>query len=123
MVSPYGKELRKMRIDRSELLVTMAQKLDLSPAYLSAIENSTRSIPATLTEEIAKVYGLSEQELQALKKAEAESAKSIEIKLDNNFGVAGRQTALMFARSFNNISDADFERIKKILSGGNENDG
>jgi len=110
-----------MRIDRGELLIAMSQRLGLSPAYLSSIENSTRPVPATLTDEIVKVYRLSAKEQQALKKAEDESARNVEIKLDN-MCAPKRQTALMFARSFNNISDADFERIREILSGGDEND-
>ena len=53
-VTTFGKVLRKLRIDHSEILGDMAKKLKISPAYLSAIENNGRVIPDDL---IAKLFG------------------------------------------------------------------
>ena len=43
-VTAFGKILRKMRIDCSEVLGVMAKRLKVSPAYLSSIENGGREI-------------------------------------------------------------------------------
>lgn len=45
MATELGKTLRKIRIDRDELLKDMAEKLDMSPSMLSSIENGTRKPP------------------------------------------------------------------------------
>ena len=45
-VSNFGKFLRKLRIDYSEVLGTMAKKLGISPAYLSAISLSQAMLQA-----------------------------------------------------------------------------
>ena len=44
-VTAFGKILRKMRIDTSEVLGDMAKRLGVSAAYLSSIENNGREIP------------------------------------------------------------------------------
>ena len=38
MLSEFGKFSRKLRIDRDELLIDMAKKLGVKPAFLSAVE-------------------------------------------------------------------------------------
>ncbi len=37
-LNALGRELRKLRIDRGEIIKTMAENLGYSPSYLSAIE-------------------------------------------------------------------------------------
>jgi transcriptional regulator with XRE-family HTH domain len=118
MLSNYGRILRKMRIDNAELLNTMATRLEISPAYLSSIENSERPIPQGFSEKIATIYHLKEIELAALKKAEDETLKTIELQLPTEIDSRKRQTALVFARTFNNISNEELEKIRAILTGG-----
>ena len=74
-ITEYGKVLRHIRLDLSELLGTMADKLGLSAAYLSSIETGSRSIPVDLTSKIIKIYNLSEEEAEKLLKAETNSFK------------------------------------------------
>lgn len=45
MLTRLGKELRKIRLDRDELMKDMARKLGVTVAYLSAVENGTRKFP------------------------------------------------------------------------------
>ena len=56
MLSEYGKVLRIIRINNGELLNDMAQKVDVSPALLSYIENGKREIPLDLTDKIITSY-------------------------------------------------------------------
>ena len=44
MLTEFGKILRKLRIDRQELLRDMAKNLEVSSAYLSAVETGKRKI-------------------------------------------------------------------------------
>ena len=45
MVTSFGKFLRNLRMDVGELLLEMAAKLHVSPAFLSGVENGKRKIP------------------------------------------------------------------------------
>jgi len=47
MITEYGKFLRKLRIDQGQILKTMAEKLGVSSAFLSAVENGKKKIPKT----------------------------------------------------------------------------
>ena len=43
MLTALGRFLRKIRIDRNELLKDMADKLEVSASFLSAVENGKRA--------------------------------------------------------------------------------
>ena len=50
MITAFGKFLRNLRMDIGELLLQMAEKLDVSPAFLSGVENGKRKIPSDRVE-------------------------------------------------------------------------
>ena len=58
MATTYGKVLRRIRIDRDELLKNMAEKLKMTSAHLSSIENGKRQIPNNMTRSIVDIYEL-----------------------------------------------------------------
>ncbi len=68
MVTPFGKILRKLRIDHSERLLDMAKKLDISVAFLSSVEIGKKSVPVRLEEKIIELYGLDKEKASLLKK-------------------------------------------------------
>lgn len=130
-LTAYGKELRKLRIDRAEFMGVMARKIGLSSAYLSAIENGTRAIPKDLTETICTVYALSEGDAERLKKAEKEQPKDkvvINFKSLDSSDIEDKdkeqlkKVALMFAQDYSKLSTAQAVEIEKILTnaGGTE---
>ena len=43
-ITPFGKQVRKYRIDADLTLSDMAEELDVSPAYLSAIETGRKPL-------------------------------------------------------------------------------
>ena len=45
LLTKLGRFLRKIRIDRGELMIDMAEKLGVTPAFLSAVENGKRKPP------------------------------------------------------------------------------
>jgi transcriptional regulator with XRE-family HTH domain len=118
MLSEYGKVLRKIRIDNGELLNDMAINLGVSPALLSYIENGKREIPQNLTEEVIDHYNLAGFVVEQLKNAETEIRKTIKVKLAPETSVEKRQTALLFARTFNNMNDDILAKIRALLEGG-----
>lgn len=116
MLTKIGKFLRKLRIDQGEILKDMADKLDVSVAFLSAVENGKKRMPATWNKIICDLYQLNAEEQDAFTSAIAETEEMIEMNL---YGatVQKRELAVSFARKFSDINDEQTEAIKKILQG------
>lgn len=119
MFTEFGKVLRKLRIDRGEILKTMAEKLGMTSSYLSAIECGKRNIPADLTDKLVSIYDLSAEEQQELSKARDLSIKSIELELSTN-NAFKRDLALQFARKFNDMDDEFAMQMLKFLNNKNK---
>ena len=59
----FGEYLRQKRLDNNIKLKTMAELLDISPAYLSSLENGSRQPPSyELLEKIATILELGTDE-------------------------------------------------------------
>ena len=110
MVSDFGKELRKIRIDSGEVLKDMADKLEVTSSYLSAIENGKRAVPEDYVQKIASLYGLSQERQRDLRRAYDNSLKTVSLDLDGA-KCARRELALRFARSFETMSDTKIEEL------------
>ena len=46
MLTSIGRFLKKLRIDRGEILKDMAEKLDVTVSFLSAVENGKKHMPS-----------------------------------------------------------------------------
>ena len=115
-VTAFGKYLRKMRIDCSEVLGTMAGRLKVSPAYLSSIENGGREIPEDFVGRVAAEYGLNEEQANALEEAKAQTRGAVDVKFDGQKTEANYvETAVMFARDFSRLSAEQVNEIKNLL--------
>lgn len=112
MITEFGKALRKLRIERNEVLKDMADKLQMTSSYLSAIECGKRNIPSDFISRIVDIYQLNEDEIHILHEARDHCIDRIEIKLSGNGGQK-RDLALQFARKFD---DLDNETAKTILN-------
>lgn len=115
MVTEYGKILRKIRVENGEILGNMAEKLKISSAYLSSIETGTRRVPENLTKTIAKEYKLSDEEAENLVKVEIGNLKEVKTIFDDSTSNMRKETALIFARTFNNINESNLQKIREIL--------
>lgn len=115
MITEFGKALRKLRIDRGEILKTMAEKLNMTSSYLSAIECGKRNIPSDLISKLSSIYNLTEEEQELLLEARDKSLSSIEIELSTN-NEFKRDLALQFARKFDDIDDELAVQLLKIIN-------
>ena len=106
MATTFGKELRKLRIDKDENIHTMAKKLGISISYLSAIEAGSRKIPSGMVDKIIEKYHLSKERSEIMRQAEAESAKEIDIDL-STVSVEQRKLVFALSRKLNDISDEE----------------
>lgn len=115
-VTDFGKVLRKLRIDHSEILGDMAKKLEISPAYLSAIENNGRVIPDDLIAKLAQKYNLNDSQINELEEAKAQTKGAVDVQFENQKGNHDYiQTAVMFARDFSKLTAQQVEQLKRLL--------
>lgn len=115
VITEFGKALRKLRIDRGDILKTMADKLNMTASYLSAIECGKRNIPSDLISKLTLVYDLTAAEQEILSEAHDRSLNSIEIELSTN-STNKRDLALQFARKFDDIDDDIAIQMLKFLN-------
>jgi transcriptional regulator with XRE-family HTH domain len=115
MLTPFGKELRKVRIDRGLLLKDMADRLELSSAFMSAVETGRKEIPRDLLERIIDAYELTTDEVERLSHAAVMTARVQKIRLPSNASDASREVAAMLARRFPTLTDEQTREIREIL--------
>lgn len=122
MLTEFGKVLRKIRIDRQQLLRDMADKLGVSSAYLSAVETGKRRIPQDWVSKIASIYSLSCEEQADLQSAADNSVFDVTISLVNA-SEQKRNAVLSFARALDGLNDEDLKRIMASMKGKEEKRG
>ncbi|KPF85840.1 hypothetical protein IP70_10370 [alpha proteobacterium AAP38] len=115
MVTEIGKELRKLRIDKDERLLDMAEKVERSPAFLSAVETGRKAPPDGFGEMIVKAYRLTGEAAERLLSAFDKSRDNFRIYALNPFA---RDTAGLLARKFDTLSDDQLKEIQTILKRG-----
>lgn len=118
MLTEFGKAIRKIRLDKGEILKDMAKRLSVSSAFLSAVENGRKNVPEKWIDQIIEFYQLDEEGQKKLKQAYFETRDSAAIfGLENMAKSSGtkRKAALVFTRTFENMSDETAEQILKVL--------
>lgn len=113
MLTEFGKMLRKIRIDRNQLLRDMSSVLGVTASYLSAVEHGKREIPSSWKSKIVEYYSLNSSYVYELDKAIDNSKTYIKLDLvgaNKNMN----QLANAFARRFDN-SDLEENEINKMI--------
>ena len=112
-LTPFGRMVRKHRIDQGMLLKDMAEALNISSSWLSAIETGRKPITKGLPKRVAKVLGLDLDENVRLLDAADQSATSYKIK---SAIPDRRDVAAALARRFDDFSDEEIHRIREIVN-------
>jgi len=115
MLSPFGKIVRKLRIDKGITLKTMADDLNRTSAYLSAVETGRKNTPEKLVREIAAYFELSDEDTNELFKAADASRSEVRMPL-KDFNDTQREIATAFARQFSALSEEELEQIRNLLN-------
>ena len=68
-MTPFGQKVRELRAERGISLKTMAADLEISAAYLSALEHGHRGLPsAALVIQICEYFGLIWDDFEAIQR-------------------------------------------------------
>ena len=122
MLTDFGRVLRKLRIDRGEIIKDMAEKLRVTASYLSAVETGKRNVPPQWPDMIITLYGLGDKAAEELRRVAFANIGSLRLDIENVRGQR-RETAILFAREFEGIDDDTITKIGELLrkgSGGGE---
>jgi hypothetical protein len=114
----FGEYVRILRIKHHEIMGDMAEFLETSLPFLSAVENGKKNVPKSWVEKISTHYNLNENERKELEESIEESKTQMKISL-TDISKSKRGMALQFARSFENIDDETAEKIRELLEKGN----
>ena len=114
-MTKLGIALRKIRLDRQELLKDMADRLKVSSAFLSAVETGKNRPPANFIDGICSAYELSEDEKKELQLAADMSLDEIKIDLTDSSSMQ-RQAAVSFAKVLNDLTDDEISKIMRVFS-------
>ena len=110
MITPFGIATRKLRLDKGLRLLDLAEKLNLSSSFISAVETGKKPIPAGYVDSVVKALGLTPTEALELQRA-ADRSKTI-VDVD---GLQGSQRELVaaFARKLDDLPPEFLEEIKR----------
>ncbi|TIU89762.1 MAG: ImmA/IrrE family metallo-endopeptidase [Mesorhizobium sp.] len=111
-LTPFGVELRKLRLDKEMRLLDLAEKLEQSAAFVSAIETGRKQIPDGYLRKISKAMELTAEETRRLRAAAERTRK--EVRVDNLRGEQ-RELVAAFARKLDDVPSDLMEALKKIV--------
>jgi transcriptional regulator with XRE-family HTH domain len=114
MLTSLGKFLRKIRIDNDEYLKDMADRLQVTVSFLSAVENGKKKMPSTWNRKICSLYKLNEKQIQEFTRAIAESEEKIELNI-KDLDIKNQCLAVSFARKLSDLSDHKLDELMKIM--------
>lgn len=115
MLTRFGKFCRKLRIENGELLFDMAQRLGVSSAFLSKVENGKSKPPAEWKKGIASVYHLSKEQTEELY-ASIDEARVKNIINISMMSPDEKDMMFAFARKLDSMDEGDRDKLKKLLN-------
>lgn len=116
MFTEFGKFVRKLRIDRGLMLGDMADAMQTSSAYLSAVETGKKKIPDELVDKVITFFGLDNEQARHLRQAADDSPVAVKIDL-KNASSEERMLVSAFARKVGDLSNHEQETLWKVLGG------
>ncbi len=114
-MTPLGEKLRALRRERNILLKDMAAALQVSAAYLSALEHGRRGAPsAGLIHQICQFFGLIWDDADELAALARQSRPRLKL---NSAGLTAAQTALAnrLAKELRNLDPGTVTAIQALL--------
>lgn len=115
MRTEFGKYVKKLRVDRDELLGDMSEKLGVTSSFLSAVELGKKDVPSHWFNLITSTYKLNTNQRDELEEAIELSKGSVKINL-KDMKSDNKKLAIAFARKLNIFDEDDIDDIMEIIS-------
>ena len=112
----FGRLIRKYRIDHGVVLKDMADGVEVSTAYASAVELGNKNITDTFLEKLIAYFKLDSLGIKELRDAAEVSQPSLKISLKNRDD-EDRELAVSFARKYHDLSAERKRKLMELLEG------
>jgi transcriptional regulator with XRE-family HTH domain len=118
-LTPFGKLLRTMRLDRSETMKEMVDQLEagagykITPAYLSAVELGRKTPNPELVEAVSKTYKLDAKRKTELDTAVEQSLSVVRLRPST---LESRALVARFARTFERLDPNEHAQLMRFLA-------
>ena len=112
MLTPFGKLIRQYRNDKGLRLLDLAQRLELSPAFVSGVETGRKSIPDGYVTAVTRALNLTAAESRALRHASDRTRKDVRV---DHLSPEQRELVAAFARKPNAVPDDVIVKLRRAL--------
>ena len=115
-MTPLGKKLRSIRAERGITLKDMAQAINVSPAYLSALEHGRKGAPTWyLVQRIITFFNVIWDEAEELERLAQISHPRIVVDT-SGLGPQATELANKFARHVGSLGENDIKSLLLLLN-------
>ena len=114
MLTPFGKKIRKFRIDKGVRMADMADYLRMPASYLSAIEHGKKPIPGYMVDRVSAYFEDFAFSKKRWRKLADKSVTTLKIDLTDADEIE-RQICLEIAREIKGFSKQKKKALLKIL--------
>lgn len=111
-LTPFGRALRLLRLDRGWRAKEMAAGIGVSASFLSAVETGRKAPPERLVARIIAWGALTPEEAQAVRAGYANTADVLVLRVPDTMRAEDRETAVLLARHFALLTSADLAEIR-----------
>ncbi len=111
-LTPFGLTIRRMRLDKNLRLLDLAEALNISTAFLSAIETGRKPIPDGFVVKISRAINLNRAEIAELTKAADRTRKEVRV-ADNS--EQDRELIAAFARRMDDVPPEILKKLRKLV--------
>lgn len=116
MITSFGKELRKLRLDLGITLLDMAKQIQVSSSLLSSMETGRKPVAPTVLNKLAETFPQVAARSEEFMRLADETRSEVRIRLSEDNAQANG-FAMAFARKFETLSDQQVRDLMAVLEG------
>jgi transcriptional regulator with XRE-family HTH domain len=113
MLTPFGKEIRRLRNEKGWKLLDLADRLKLSTAFVSGVETGRKTIPDGYVSSTIRAMELTAEEARSLRHAADRTRKDVRV---DHLSEEQRELVAAFARRLDGAPDDLVARLKKAIT-------
>lgn len=114
--TPLGKLLRLIRLEVNFTQSQLADKLNTTASFISAVETGKKGLPETMVTELLVSFELKPETIRKLKAFAAIQKESFTVKVDKETTWEKRKLAYLFSKKLNDLTDKQVDDIVDILT-------
>ena len=114
MITKFGKELRKLRLDLGITLNDMANQIGVSASLLSSAETGKKTATTGLIDKLADLYPEVRQRKAEFLLLAEETKSEVRIRLSDE-NTQANSVALAFARNFDSLTHQQLDQLMAVF--------